>query len=46
MDIIFVSDGVVELATKEVLEFLGGAEFYDDVCIKELRTRGHNIKPS
>jgi len=45
MDIIFVSDGVVELATKEVLEFLGGAEFYDDVCIKELRTRGHNIKP-
>ena len=44
MNVIFISDGLVERATKGVIEFHGGAEFYDDVCIQSLRARGHDVK--
>jgi hypothetical protein len=42
MDITFVADAIVELNVA-LGHLYGGAELYDDVCIKHLRKRGHDV---
>lgn len=43
MNITFIADGIVEL-NQPMGRLYGGAELYDDVCIKELRKRGHVVR--